>query len=481
MNETPRAAGIIMPISSLPSRYGIGTFGKAAYEYADFLKAAGQRYWQVLPLGPTSYGDSPYQSFSTFAGNPYFIDLDLLIEEGLLEQAEVDACDWGTDPRHVDYGKIYENRLKVLELAKNRGWEREYNDIQAFIRENERWLIPYAKFMNLKQLNGMKPWWEWTSPEAEASELFIYIQYKFFRQWTRLKAYINSLGISVIGDLPIYVAMDSADVWAEPEMFKLDSNNRPVVVAGVPPDYFDENGQLWGNPIYDYEKMKSNGYEWWIRRVGGAVKLFDMIRFDHFRGFSDYWEVPYGSETAKNGRWVKGPGMDLVGMLTSWFNNTKFIAEDLGDLDQAVKDLIRASGLPGMKVLEFAFDPDGDGDYLPHKHNKHCICYAGSHDNAPLALWKDEEDPKCIEFAREYLGLNDEEGFNWGIIRGGMSSVSQLFITQMQDYLGLGAGCRMNCPGNGVGNWQWRMLAGEANDELAAKIHKMTERYGRLA
>ena len=479
-----------MPISSLPSKYGIGTFGKAAYDFADFLKKSGQKYWQVLPLGPTSYGDSPYQSFSTFAGNPYFIDLDMLIEDGLLDESDVISRDWGSDPRHVDYGKIYENRIEVLSAAKTNGWNRDHAELEAFINENRRWLESYSGFMALKRLNGMKPWNEWEkrelSPEENSQvekdiELFEYIQFLFFKQWKKLKTYINGLGILVIGDLPIYVAMDSADVWSEPEMFKIGKDYVPEVVAGVPPDYFDPNGQLWGNPIYNYEKMKSNGYEWWIRRVGGASRLFDMIRFDHFRGFASYWEVPYGDKTAINGRWVKGPGMDLIGMLTNWFHDTKFIAEDLGNLTDDVYQLMEDSGLPGMKVLEFAFDPSEEGAYLPHRHVGNCICYASSHDTAPLMLWKEEADPKVIEFAEQYLGINDEEGFNQGIIRGGMSSVARLFITQMQDWLELGEGCRMNSPGKPDGNWQWRMLPDEAGDELAEKIYKITKRYGRAA
>ena len=477
-----------MPISSLPSRYGIGTFGKAAYDFADFLKAGGQKYWQVLPLGPTSYGDSPYQSFSTFAGNPYYIDLDMLIEDGLLSEEEVSHRDWGSDPRHVDYGKIYENRFEVLALAKKRGWDRDAGQVQAFVRENDRWLSKYVKFMALKRLNNMSAWTEWRnfgeSPlDAQAiredEELFIYIQFLFFKQWAKLKEYINSLGILVFGDLPIYVAMDSADVWAEPEFFKIGKDFVPEVVAGVPPDYFDENGQLWGNPIYNYEKMKSTGYEWWIRRVGAATKLYDVIRFDHFRGFASYWEVPYGETTAKNGRWVKGPGMDLIGTLTGWFHGTKFVAEDLGDLSEDVYKLLDDSGLPGMRVMEFAFGSDADNDYLPHRFRRNCVCYAGSHDNAPLKLWREQEDPRVIEYAEKYLGINKEEGFNRGIIRGGMSSIATLFITQMQDWLELGEGCRMNAPGNPYGNWQWRMLPDEADDKLASEILEMTERYGR--
>jgi len=328
-----RSSGILMPISSLPSPHGIGTMGKAAYDFADFLAAAGQKYWQLLPLGPTSYGDSPYQSFSSFAGNPYFIDLDLLVKDKLLTRAEVNACDWGDDPRYVDYGKIYASRFTLLEKAKMRGFTRDREAVTAFERENERWLPNYALFMALKRHFGMKSWTEWddedircrTSGEVieryraelrEDVELFTYIQFLFFRQWEALKAYIHSLGIRIIGDLPIYVAMDSADVWAEPEMFQLDEHNVPTEVSGVPPDCFSEDGQLWGNPLYNYEAMAKDGFGWWIRRIGGAQKLYDVIRIDHFRGFESYWAIPYGETTAKNGRWVKGPGMSLVGVLT---------------------------------------------------------------------------------------------------------------------------------------------------------------------
>ena len=320
-----------MPISSLPSPHGIGTMGKAAYDFADFLAAAGQKYWQLLPLGPTSYGDSPYQSFSSFAGNPYFIDLDLLVKDKLLTRAEVNACDWGDDPRYVDYGKIYASRFTLLEKAKARGFTRDREAVAAFEQENERWLPNYALFMALKRHFGMKSWTEWddedircrTSSEVieryraelrEDVELFTYIQFLFFRQWEALKAYIHSLGIRIIGDLPIYVAMDSADVWAEPEMFQLDEHNVPTEVSGVPPDCFSEDGQLWGNPLYNYDAMAKDGFGWWIRRIGGAQKLYDVIRIDHFRGFESYWAIPYGETTAKNGRWVKGPGMALVGV-----------------------------------------------------------------------------------------------------------------------------------------------------------------------
>lgn len=485
-----------MAISSLPSPHGIGTLGKSAYEFVDFLRAAGQSYWQLLPLGPTSYGDSPYQSFSTFAGNPYLIDLDMLIEEGLLTEDEVKSIDWGSDPRCVDYGKIYSNRYNVLKLAKQRGWERDEAKIKAFADENSHWLMDYALFMAVKRYFGMKSWTEWNDEEirlhkSEAVDkysqllnedvtLFVYIQYLFFKQWNELKEYAHKNGIQFIGDVPIYVALDSADVWAGPQNFQLDERNVPVEVAGVPPDYFSADGQLWGNPLYDYEGMRKDGFSWWINRINGYTKLYDVIRIDHFRGFESYWAVPNGENTARNGRWVKGPGMDLVGRLTETFSGIEFIAEDLGYPTPEVSKLLHDSGMPGMKVLEFAFDAHEPSDYLPHNYCENCICYTGTHDNPPLALWREEASGADIEFAKKYLGLNEEEGFDFGIIRGGMSSVAKLFVAQMQDYLGLGSGNRMNTPGTQSGNWTWRMLNGELSNELAEKIHEMARIYGRI-
>ena len=400
-----RSSGILMPIFSLPSPYGIGTLGKAAYDFADFLAEAGQHYWQMLPLGPTSYGDSPYQSFSTFAGNPYFIDPDLLVEDGLLTKQEVKAYRWGSDPRHVDYGAVYNSRLKLLSKAKKRGWERDREEVTAFVAENARWLPDYALFMACKRHFGMRSWTEWEDEDIrlrrsqlvleqyrtllrEDVELFTYIQYLFFRQWEALRTYLHGKDIHIIGDLPIYVAMDSADVWAEPENFQLDDRCVPTEVSGVPPDYFSADGQLWGNPLYRWDRMQADGFGWWIRRIDGAGKLYDVIRIDHFRGFESYWAVPYGETTAKNGRWVKGPGMALVGVLTGWFPQLEFIAEDLGYPTPEVAQLLRDSGLPGMKVLEFAFDSRDTSSYLPHSYRENCICYTGTHDNSPLALWR---------------------------------------------------------------------------------------------
>ncbi|MDY3985256.1 4-alpha-glucanotransferase [Dysosmobacter sp.] len=490
-----RSSGILMPISSLPAPYGIGTLGAEARKFVDFLAAAGQSWWQILPVGPTSFGDSPYQSFSAYAGNPYFVDLDLLREDGLLKQSEIEAVTWGDDPGTVDYQTIYENRFSLLRLATDRGWARDEEQVAAFAKENEGWLPDYALFMALKRHFGMKSWTEWPDEDirlrrqwaveryrtelAEDIRLFTYIQYLFFRQWESLRSYAHEKGIGIIGDLPIYVAMDSADVWADPRAFQLDERNVPAEVAGVPPDYFTADGQLWGNPLYDWDAMKADGYGWWVRRIAGASRLYDILRIDHFRGLESYWAVPYGETTAKNGRWVKGPGMDLMRVLTEKFPNIQFIAEDLGYLTPEVRQLLKESGLPGMKVLEFAFDSREPSNYLPHTYTPHCVCYAGTHDNSTLMGWKDEADPGDIAMARRYLGLNEEEGFHWGILRGGQSSVAELFVAQMQDYLGLGAETRMNTPGTLGGNWRWRMLPGQITEELTEKIAAMTRLYGR--
>ena len=491
-----RSSGILTPLFSLPSPHGIGTLGRAAYDFADFLHAAGQHYWQLLPLGPTGCGDSPYQSFSTFAGNPYFIDLDELVADGLLTAGEVEATDWGEQPRYVDYGKLYRSRYALLEKAKRRGWAREQAEIDAFEAENSTWLPDYALFMACKRRFGMRSWTEWdedirlrTSPAVleryraalrEDVDLFIYLQYLFYRQWDRLRSYLHRLDIQVIGDLPIYVAMDSADVWANPESFQLDGHCVPTEVAGVPPDYFSADGQLWGNPLYRWDRMKADGFGWWLRRVDGAGKLYDVLRIDHFRGFEAYWAVPYGETTARNGRWVKGPGMDLVGVLNGWFPQLRFIAENLGMSTPDLAQLLRESGWPGMKVMEFAFDDRVGGSCAPHTFPNHCICYTGTHDNSPLALWRGEAAPETLAYAGEYLGLNEAEGFCRGMLRGGMSSAAELFVSQLQDWLELGAGHRINTPGTGAGNWRWRLLPGEAGPALAERIWEQTALYGRL-
>ena len=485
-----------MAISSLPSPYGIGTFGKAAYDFADFLRKSGQSYWQMLPLGPTSFGDSPYQSFSTFAGNPYYIDLDMLIEDGLLEKEEVSAVDWGLDPETVSYEKIYNSRFKILSLAKMRGWERDQQEIDSFREKNAGWLQNYALFMACKRQFGMSPWSEWpedirvrrmdaldryTQELKEDIELFIYIQYLFFKQWDLLKAYIHGNGIKIIGDLPIYVAMDSSDAWSEQFFFEMDENGIPDVVGGVPPDYFTEDGQLWGNPIYRWDRMKQDGFGWWIRRVGAAAKLYDVIRIDHFRGIDEYWAVPYGEKTAKIGEWRKGPGLQFVKVLAGWYPNLEFIAEDLGILTPSVKKLLADSGWPGMKVLQFAFDPSEPSSYLPHKYSKNCVCYTGTHDNTTTESWFSEAGKDEIALSIRYLGLNKEEGYTYGFLRGGMGSVADLFVAPIQDFLCQGGKYRMNTPGSmGGTNWCYRIKSGLLTDELANRIFNMTEMYGRL-
>ncbi len=484
-----------MPVSSLPSPYGIGTLGKSAYEFIDFLADAGQKYWQVLPLGPTSYGDSPYRSFSTFAGNPYFVDFDMLIKDGLLTLADLKGIDWGDDETKVDYGKVYSNRFTVLRKAYENGIKSDRKEFDAFCEENKRWLAEYSMYMAVKNANGGKSWLDWEDdeirlhkPEAikeysvklhDDIEFYQYIQFLFFQQWAKLKAYAGEKGIGIIGDLPIYVAMDSADVWAEPQWFQLDEKGRPTDVSGVPPDAFTRDGQLWGNPLYDWDAMEKDGFGWWIRRIGGAEKLFDVIRIDHFRGFEAYWAVPAEETTAKNGRWVQGPGMKCIGALSGWFKDVAFIAEDLGFLTPGVKQLLEDSKFPGMKVLEFAFDTREPSNYLPHTYNFNCVCYVGTHDNETIMQWKDKADPADLAMAKKYLNLTDVEGLNWGMIRGGMSSTANLFVAQIQDYLGLGAEGRINTPGTASGNWAWRIKPDAITKELTEKIADMTKLYGR--
>jgi len=490
-----RASGILMPISALPSDYGIGTLGKCAYQFIDFLNAAGQKYWQLLPIGPTSYGDSPYSSFSSFAGNPYYIDLDMLIRDGLLRKSEVQSIDWGSDPERIDYGKIYHNRFAVLRLAYHRGAEKFSEELSQFYKENSGWLDNYALYMAVKAKNNMTSWMQWQDadirmhrPEAVARytkelqdeiSFYRFLQFLFFRQWDALRAYAKEKGVDFIGDIPIYVAMDSADVWSEPQYFQLDEENRPVEVAGVPPDYFTEDGQLWGNPLYDYDAMAKDGYGWWIRRVDGARKLYDVTRIDHFRGFESYWAVPSGDSTAKNGKWKAGPGMNLVGVLTSWFADLEFIAEDLGCITEGVRKLLTDSGLPGMKVLEFAFDPQAESDYLPHKCDSNSVCYLGTHDNDTVTGWLKSIGKQEKKFAREYMHITADEGWNWGMIRTGMATASNLFIMQMQDVLELGSECRMNTPGNPSGNWQWRMTDQAIDKSLIKKLRHYTEIFKR--
>ena len=490
-----RACGILMPIFSLPSPYGIGSFGEEAYRFVDFLRKAGQRYWQLLPLGPTGYGDSPYQSFSAFAGNPYFIDLDLLVQDGLLTKAEITACDFGDDPHLIDYGKLYDNRLPLLRRAFARftpdgGYE-------TFCRDNAWWLDDYVLLTALKRENDDRSLEEWDDALrlrdpaalsaartrlAEETAFYRFVQYKFSCQWHALKEYANQNGVYLIGDLPIYVSYDSADVWAEPAQFLLDKRARPELVAGVPPDAFSEDGQLWGNPLYDWAHMKADGYAWWKRRLRHAFDTYDVIRIDHFRAFESYFAIPYGEKTAQNGEWVKGPGMALFDELRREFGGElPIIAEDLGLLTPAVHELLDETGFPGMKVLQFAFAAGQESNYLPHRHVKNSVVYTGTHDNDTCVGWADTADKDDVALARRYLNASGQEGFNWAMIRAALMSVADTAVLPMADFIGLGSEARINTPATLGGNWTWRIAGGCINDWLAGIIREQTALYGRLA
>ena len=489
-----RSSGVLMHITSLPGPYGVGTMGRKAYEFVDFLKAAGQKYWQMLPLNPTGYGDSPYQSCSTYAGNPYLIDLQMLIDEGLLTQQEVDEVCWGSNEERVDFGALYHNKLNVLRKAFQRHGQTE--EFARFRAENDFWLPEFAAYMVLKEQFGGKPWYEW--PEElklrktfvidaavqyagyEGYQFHCFVQYLFDKQWNALRSYAHENGISIIGDVPIYVPHDSVEVWSSPELFQLDEQLNPTAVAGVPPDAFTADGQLWGNPLYRWDVMAAEGYGWWLRRLEAAGKRFDVIRLDHFRGFESYWSVPYGDETARNGHWVKGPDMDFIEAIQKGLPHIRFIAEDLGFLTQAVLDMRDNSGYPGMMVLEFAFGGDRTSEHLPYKHIPNTVCYIGTHDNMPILEWLNSLDADTLSHAAAYINLKQDEGFVWGMIRTALSSVSNLAVLQMQDLLELGEGTRMNSPGLCDGtNWVWRAKDGVFTAELAEKLKNMTGLYGR--
>lgn len=490
-----RSGGILMPVFSLPSPHGIGTFGAAAYKFADFLAASGQSYWQVLPLNPTGFGDSPYQCFSSAAGNPYFIDLDMLVDDGLLTADEVQKSDFGGELRRIDYGKLFSLRLPLLRLAAERNIRRNAAEVKQFSRCCSTQIYDYAVFTALKTHFGMKPWTEWNAGKAMPKQLVptelvesqtdeirlqLSIQQLFFKQWNRLKNYVNQLGIGIIGDVPIYVALDSADCWANSRHFMLDESFVPTDVAGVPPDYFSPTGQLWGNPLYNWEIHASENYAWWAERLQCAQKLYDVVRIDHFRGFESFWAVPFGETTAENGRWLPAPGMDFVNAVKKRLPGLSFIAEDLGFLTPEVHELVKNSGFPGMSILQFGFNPDANSDYLPHRVAGNRVYYTGTHDNAPIMQWFAEASESERRFAEQYLALNAAEGINWGMIRGGMCSPAGIFIAQMQDVLGLSAEGRVNTPGVAAGNWQWRMLPHECSAALAEKLREYTRMYGRL-
>ena len=489
-----RRSGVLMPISSIPSTYGIGTFSAQAYEFVDMLEKAGQSYWQILPLGPTGYGDSPYQSFSTFAGNPYYIDLEALIEKGWLTKAECDQYDFGNNDEYIDYEKIYLSRFKVLRKAfQNSGIEKEEEFIQ-FCEQNAYWLDDYALYMAVKNSFDGKSWSEWDEgirlrkPEAMAAyrekfseEICFYQfqQYLFAKQWMDLKKYANDKKIEIIGDIPIYVAFDSADTWANPELFQLDEDLIPIAVAGCPPDAFSATGQLWGNPLYRWEYHKETEYAWWMRRIAYCYALYDVVRIDHFRGFDEYYSIPYGDPTAEFGHWEKGPGYDIFKTMKAKLGNRAVIAEDLGFLTDTVIKLVKKTGYPGMKILQFAFDSREESDYLPHNYTANSIVYTGTHDNDTTVGWFEKLNRKDKAFAKKYLNIRSNKDAQWAFIRAALASVSDTCIIPIQDYLGLGTEARINMPSTLGMNWKWRMLPGQFTGELAAKMSDMTKLYGR--
>ena len=497
-----RYAGVLLSVTSLPSKYGIGCFDQAAYDFVDWLEKAGQRYWQILPLGSTSHGgsdDSPYQAFSAFAGNPYLISLEELIKEGVLTKEECDAVDFGTNPAKVDFDKLYEERLKLLHKAYERSNIYRNTEFQRFCQENHWWLNDYALFMSLKSFFGGVPFRAWPEDirmhwgfalDYYNRELYFdvefqkYLQFNFDQQWTKLKAYANAKHIEIVGDIPIYVSPDGADVWAHPELFQLDEHNNSSAIAGCPPDAFAADGQIWGNPLYRWDFHAATGYEWWVTRMWHSFKLYDVVRIDHFRGFDEYFSIPEGATSAKAGHWEQGPGMNLFNTIRYRLGDVKVIAEDLGLMTEGVRRLVRNSGYPNMKVLQFAVDPADiacSNDYWPHNYNSNCVVYTGTHDNETVAGWLAGLDEASMKQVRDCLCNYDtaDEKLYKSMINLAMASVAKDCIVPAQDHLGLPNTARMNQPGTVGFNWRWRLLPGQLTDELAEEILAVTMRCNR--
>ncbi|KIR02679.1 4-alpha-glucanotransferase (amylomaltase) [Lachnospiraceae bacterium TWA4] len=491
-----RGAGLLLPIYSLPSPYGIGTLGKSAYDFINFLVKAGQKYWQVLPVGPTSYGDSPYQSFSSFAGNPYFIDLDMLCDEGLLNKQDLDQIYWGYTPEYVDYDVIYKERYPILKKAFLASNHKDTKDYLKFCDDNKFWLEDYALFMAVKGHNEGADWLKW--PEdirtrqvkalnhyrellKEDIDFWMFLQFKFFEQWEKLREYAKEKGILLIGDMPIYAALDSADVWVYHKFFQLDKDLVPKAVAGVPPDAFSEDGQLWGNPLYDWMALEEDDFSWWRKRIACAAALYDAVRIDHFIGVVRYFAVPYGEETAKNGKFFWGPGKKLIKALKEEVGDTKIIAEDLGVMIDEVKELKDSEGLPGMKIIEFAFDGGNDNDHLPVNYEQNCIVYGGTHDNETLQGYFSRRQDWPKQYVMEYMGLNEEQYKDIVpyIFRLAYSSVASVAIFQVQDVLGLGNEARTNEPSTSGNNWKWRLTEGRLTEHHSGWLNRLTWLFNR--
>ncbi len=489
-----RAAGVLMHISSLPGSTGIGTMGKSAYDFVDYLKSAGQTYWQMLPVCPTSYGDSPYQSFSTFAGNPYFIDLDLLNRDGYLNKQDYENINWGTDDTRVDYGLLYVERHRLFERLYNKFKCNIPEDFESFCSENAFWLEDYALFMAVKDSYGgvaFDEWdedircrregalHEWSNRCAEKTGYYKMLQYFFFKQWYALKKYANENGIKIIGDLPIYVSGDSADVWSNPGQFCLDEQFKPIEVAGCPPDAFTADGQLWGNPVYNWGYMKDTNYHWWITRLKESLKIYDVIRIDHFRGFDSYYCINYGDTNAKNGFWRIGPGIEFWNSVKEQLGDLPIIAEDLGYLTDSVRKLLSDSGFPGMKVLQFAFDSREASDYLPHKYTQNSVVYTGTHDNDTMLGWTESAGEADVSCAMKYVQAEDKKSLVKQMMIWALASVSNTCILTMQDLIGLGSEARMNTPSTVGSNWQWRVRKEQISEESAEFLRYHTKLYGR--
>lgn len=498
-----RSAGILLSVTSLPSHYGIGCFDHAAYDFVDFLADAGQTYWQILPLSPTSHGkedDSPYQSHSAFAGNPYFISLDALIDEGVLSQEECDSADFGSKADDVDYSALHNSRLSLLRRAYERSDISHDPNYQQFLQDNEWWLSDYALFMALKGFFAGKPWYEWPedirlrwgySLEYYHRTLYYdvefqkYMQFKFAQQWYALKSYANSRHIQIIGDIPIYVSLDSVDVWAKPELFQLDEGHMPTAISGCPPDAFAADGQIWGNPLYRWDYHRSTAFAWWSSRLYRCFQLYDVVRIDHFRGFDEYFSIPKDAKSALEGHWEKGPGIDLFRTIEWLMGWHPVIAEDLGLMTDSVRELVRQSGFPNMKVLQFGFDPDDYGagnDYLPHNYGKNCVAYTGTHDNETISGWFCGLSDKEKTLVRNYLDdfhTPDEEMYH-RFVSTVLRTTADIAIIPMQDHLGLGNSARMNIPSYVGSNWRWRMKGDELTEELSQSLYAQTLRYGRM-